>query len=80
MDFRRFKLIRTDDVSGVSGTGVVAIGVKFPNGQMVMTWITKAPSSIGIYQSEEELLAIHGHGGRTSIVWIDEEWPKITER
>ena len=33
---KRFLLVRTEDVSGVSGTGVVAEGVMFPSGVVLM--------------------------------------------
>lgn len=68
---RRFDLIRNDDESGVSGTGRVAYGVEFPNGQCVMYWLTSY-SSIAIYPSADELIAIHGHGGKTVMVWMED--------
>jgi hypothetical protein len=36
---RRFQLIRYEDESGVSGTGVVAVGVEFPSGYVQMEWL-----------------------------------------
>lgn len=67
---RRFSLVRTDDVSGVSGTGIVADGVLFPNGKCSLCW-RGALSSIAMHDSLETLEAIHGHGGRTYIEFID---------
>jgi hypothetical protein len=67
---RRFRLVRDEDVSGVSGTGVVAIGVQLPTGRMVMEWLGRY-HSIAIYASREELDEIHSHEGRTRIEWID---------
>jgi hypothetical protein len=67
---RRFKLQRTTDVSGVSGVGTVAYGVMFPDGKTVMWWNT-AWHSLGIYESPDKLIEIHGHDGATSIEWID---------
>lgn len=61
-----FRLIRKEDVSGVSGTGVVAVGVVFPNGHCVMQWQTGL-DSIGHYNSLNDLISIHGHGGKTSV-------------
>ena len=37
---RLFCLIRTDDVSGVSGTGRVADGVQWPDGTVTFRWRT----------------------------------------
>jgi len=69
---RRFMLVRSEDISGVSGTGDVAEGVVFHTGKVVIAW-TRQPSSIDIYDSVDDLLAIHGHGGRTRIRWLDDE-------
>lgn len=61
-----FKLERTEDASGVSGTGIVAEGVIFRNGKCVLNWLTNL-SSITIYDNIEILEKIHGHEGRTKI-------------
>jgi len=68
---RIFRLQRDDDASGVSGTGVVAEGVIFSNTKVVLSWLT-IHKSIAVYDSLAEMLAIHGHEGRTKIVWDDE--------
>lgn len=67
---RRFLLVRTEDVSGVSGVGTVAEGILFSTGKAVLAWVTRY-RSVAIYDSIEELEAIHGHDGRTKIEWID---------
>lgn len=70
MACRRFELCRLDDVSGVSGTGTVAEGVCFSTGKCVIEWLSRTPS-LGIFDSVEELLTIHGHQGSTELVWLD---------
>ncbi len=67
---RRFALQRNEDASGVSGTGGVASGIEFPDGQVAMRWNT-VTASTGIYESIEDVIAVHGHEGRTEVVWID---------
>lgn len=67
---KRFYLLRREDETGVSGTGIVALGVQFPDGRCVMRWLTN-PSSFGVYDSIEDVEKIHGHGGRTVVEWID---------
>ena len=68
---RAFKLVRDEDVSGVSGTGTVAEGGVVSGGRVVLAWL-------GRYQTMEELPnvaaleALHGHGGKTRIVYDDE--------
>lgn len=63
-----FYLYRHEDVSGVSGTGIVAIGVVLPSGHAVMEWQSRWPT-VTIFQTIEHVERIHGHGGRTHIGW-----------
>lgn len=65
---RNFELHRDEDATGISGVGVVAQGVQFDNGKCALTWLT-AVSSVAIYDSIADVEAIHGHGGKTRIVW-----------
>lgn len=62
-----FELVREEDETGVSGVGVVAQGVVFDNNKVALTWLTKY-TSICIYESLEDVINIHGHGGKTKIV------------
>jgi hypothetical protein len=66
----RFELWRDDDVSGVSGTGLIAEGVKFGDGKCVMRWRTRA-ASVSVYDSMKDLEHNHLHGGKSRIVWVD---------
>lgn len=68
---RLFNLVRTADVSGVSGTGIVAIGTEYHSGKCTLSWYGDN-SCIGVYDSKEQLIAIHGHEGRTVIQYRDE--------
>lgn len=67
---RRFLLVRESDPSGVSGTGIVAEGVEFSDGMAVLRWL-REPYGLNVYLSVEDLLAVHGHGGKTWMHWID---------
>ena len=67
---RRFVLQRDEDVGGVSGTGVVAEGVEFADGTAVIRWLGEFKST-AVFASVEDLVAVHGHEGRTSLVF----WP-----
>jgi hypothetical protein len=69
---RRFKLIRKEDVSKISGTGYVAEGCLFKDGHCVLVWKSNH-SSVNVYSSVEDILFVHGHGGATKIEWIDDE-------
>jgi hypothetical protein len=67
---KRFHLVRAVDVSGVSGTGVVAKGVQFPSGRVVFEWCAaEKPPSLEVWDSIGDALEIHGHGGTTTIEW-----------
>jgi len=69
----RFELHRDEDETGISGTGVVAEGVEFSDGEVVMRWIVGEWHSTVVWsQGMEAVEAIHGHNGRTRVVWVDE--------
>ena len=67
---RRFALIRLVDYTGVSGIGVVAYGVTFADGQVVLRWCSNHPAT-SMWNSMDDMLAVHGHGEATSVEWID---------
>jgi hypothetical protein len=70
-DPRVFALVRTADVSGVSGTGVVARGVQFADGTTVIRWESDHASTV-VWDSLADAMAVHGHDGATTAVWIGE--------
>lgn len=64
-----FTIHRTEDPSGVSGTGVVAEGWESSDGKtVVLKWLSETPS-VCIYEDVRHVELIHGHGGKTVIVW-----------
>ncbi len=67
---RRFVLERTEDVSGLSGTGTVADGVVWPDGKVTIAWRGEH-RSIAVWPDLDTALAIHGHGGATKAVFLD---------
>ena len=69
---KQFYLVRTEDTSGVSGTGRIAEGVVFSNGWCVLGWMSGHPS-LEYFQSIADLEAVHGHGGKTKVVFLQEE-------
>lgn len=86
MTGRRFELHRYQDISGVSGVGVVADGVEFtephvvefpdgerrelPAGWVRIIWRGEYSSCV-LWPSFEHAEAVHGHGGATKFVRID---------
>lgn len=65
---RTFKLVRSKDLSGVSGTGEVAEGVEFDIGKVVICWTSKY-HSVSVFDTLHELEMIHGHEGATKVVF-----------
>jgi len=64
-----FVLNRAIDESGVSGTGIVAEGVIFSDGQVALKWLTHI-NSLAIYPDLASVEAIHGHGGKTRVEFV----------
>lgn len=65
---KQFWLERIEDESGVSGVGRVAEGLIFSNGKCAMNWLTQH-TSVAIYDNIETLEKIHGHNGKTKVVF-----------
>jgi hypothetical protein len=63
---KTFTLCRIIDDSGISGTGVVAEGVEFENGEVALHWLGET-SSIAIYSNMDEMMSIHGHEEHTKV-------------
>jgi hypothetical protein len=73
----RFCLRRDVDVSGLSGTGIVASGCVFlDTKECVLHWFGKY-SSTNIYHCLGDLIHLHGHQGCTKIVWEDPVPPEL---
>ena len=70
-DFRRFHLYRHDDETGVSGTGIVAEGIQYQDGRISMRWCVNPARSTTAYDNAPDVTTIHGHDGKTEIIWID---------
>ena len=62
-----FYLNRTEDESGISGTGRVAQCFIFYNGKVGVTWLSEHPS-VTVYDNIGEVRAIHGHAGKPEII------------
>ena len=65
-----FELVRYEDVSGVSGTGVVAEGCVFTDGSVALRWHGANPAT-AVWPDLDSVLAVHGHAGATVVRWID---------
>ena len=68
---RRFILFRIKDATGVQATGVVAEGTVFTDGLSVIHWL-REPYAMSVYLTLNDVIAVHGHEGRTQLHFIDE--------
>lgn len=64
---KTFHLNRLKDESRILGTRAVAEGVQFSNGKCALCWLPVPVSSIVVYDSIEDLVAIH------VVEWLDEQ-------
>ncbi len=75
---RTFELVRFRDLSGVSGTGVVAEGCVFTDGSVALRWRGNNPAT-AVWPDLESVLAVHGHQGATEVQWLEPD-PHTTQR
>jgi hypothetical protein len=75
---KTFKLIRHTDVTGISGSGVVAEGVQFTDGTVVLRWLkagTARPDHVKpttvIHDDLDSVIGLHGHNGATRVEFVD---------
>lgn len=75
---RVFQVVRDVDMTGISGTGVVADGCQFPDGTVAVRWreVTGPNYDRGvrattvIFPSIDAVEALHGHNGATRIEFV----------
>jgi hypothetical protein len=60
---------RDEDVSGVTGNGRVATFAVNNDGRTAIFW----PEGVGLWPSLEAAIKVHGHGGKTRFVILDDE-------
>jgi hypothetical protein len=70
MRMRRFQLHRDEDATGTSGAGIIAEGCEFSNGTCALTWLSPFITT-STWSSIKAVDIIHGHSGKTRVVWID---------
>ena len=75
---RPFALRRLSDVTGVSGTGTVAYGVQFADGQVVVRWLGEYASTV-VWESLDDAMHVHSHDGKTRVVWLSENLSDLAD-
>lgn len=77
---RAFLLVRDEDETGISGTGIVAEGIEFSDGRIAMRWVSSTSRSTVTWDSARDAITIHGHNGKTRMVFSDDiVWPHEKE-
>lgn len=71
LQFKRFKLRRLHDVTGVSGEGIVAEGVQFSDGRVALRWCVGPARSTVVWDQLNDAIRVHGHDGNTVLEWVD---------
>jgi len=74
---RPFQVIRISDVSGVSGTGVIAEGTEWSDGSCSVRWLGADPCTQNWETGIKSFLKIHGHGGMTYIQFLDDSTTRV---
>jgi hypothetical protein len=74
---RVFQMIRDTDVTGLSGTGVVAEVIEFSDGSVAMRWLQDGVSKDNfvrgvrattvLHESLMSVQALHGHNGMSHL-------------
>ncbi|MFI6465700.1 hypothetical protein [Streptomyces sp. NPDC050538] len=70
---RLFVLRRHVDVSGVSGTGVIADGAEWPDGTASIRWRGEHPKIDFADRGMPTLHFVHGHSGATEVDYLDQD-------
>lgn len=73
MSVRVGRIMRHEDVHGVSGTGDHLADVfEASDGTTIVRWLGK-DGSTNVYQGVKNVSNVHGHGGKTEIEWLWEQ-------
>jgi hypothetical protein len=70
---RRFVFLRHEDQTGISGVGLVVMGVQYPDERCHYRWLSENATD-QMADSMDKIRAVHGHGGKTVVVFIDDEY------
>lgn len=66
-----FLLVRHRDMTGVSGTGIVAEGVEWSDSSASLRWRGDHPTTTFFQTGLGGVRTIHGHQGNTDVIYLD---------
>lgn len=64
-------LKRFEDVSGISGLGIIAEGIIWSDGTVAYRWLSDIATTV-IAKDIETVKVLHGHDGKTKLVYMCE--------
>ena len=72
-----FVLERFEDVSKISGLGIIAEGIVWSDGTVAYRWLSDIATTV-IADNIETVQELHGHDGKTEIRYLEwrEDFPK----
>jgi len=72
-----FVLERFEDVSGISGLGIIAEGIIFSDGTVAYRWLSDIATTV-LADNIDIVEKLHGHDGKTALRYISsfEDYPK----
>ena len=78
---RRFIIVRTDDPTGMSGTGVIGEGIQFTNGSCAYRFVKTDFVIESFAPNVHSIEALHSHlfQDPTEIVWIDDKFTPLKD-
>lgn len=69
---RNFILDRKQDITGISGTGIIAYGVQWtPGGLCDMYWL--GTKTTGQYPSIDSIKSTHCYNNNASVIWLQDD-------
>lgn len=73
-----FILERTEDVSGISGIGIIAEGIIWSDGTVAYRWLSDIATTV-IADNIDIVMTLHGHDGKTKLKHIIgvNDYPKM---
>jgi hypothetical protein len=66
-----FALVRDFDPNGISGIGLIAVGVELKNGEVLVVWVTKMSSRVH-WDNINQVVQTHCKVGTTRLEWYSQ--------
>jgi hypothetical protein len=71
-----FALVRDFDPNGISGIGLIAVGVEVKNGEVLVVWVTSMASRVH-WDNINQVVQTHCKVGSTRLEWYSQNRQEI---